>query len=133
MFHSKSNIGKYAKMFVLPIAVGLLFILACGDDEKQLDLMTLEPPSLSEQLVGSWEVVSIGGKTVEALPPLPLSNWVAVFVVGVVGGINTLVLLGDVDVIVAGEVDAEILKEKVDDLAEYFKEEFDDFDFVLMS
>lgn len=60
MFHYKSNIGKYAKIFVLPIAAGLLFILACGDDEKRL---MPEPLSLSEQLVGSWEIISIDGKT----------------------------------------------------------------------
>ena len=58
MFHYKSNIGYYAKIFVLPIAAGLLFILACGDDDP-------EPPSLSEQLVGSWEIISIDGKTLE--------------------------------------------------------------------
>lgn len=58
MFHYKSNIGYYAKIFVLPIAAGLLFILACGDDDP-------EPPSLSEQLVGSWEIISIDGETLE--------------------------------------------------------------------
>ena len=139
MFHSKSNIGKYAKIFVLPIAAGLLFILACGDDEKQLDLMTPEVPALEEQLVGSWEIISRDGETVEEAftPSGQPSIFVAAFVAGVVEGINARVL-SDVDVIIAGEVDAEILREEVvndvivvsDDVAEILKEkkEIDDFD-----
>ena len=130
MFHFKSNTGYYAKSLCLALAIGLLFFLACGDDEKQLDLMTPEPPSLSEQLVGSWEVVSIDGETVEeAFTSLTPSVRLVVFVVSVVARIKARVLLGDVDVIVAGEVGAEILKEKADYVAEYFKEEFDDSDF----
>lgn len=65
MFHFNSNTGYYAKSLCLALAMGLLFVLACGDDEQQPDLMMPEPPSLSEELVGSWEIVSIDGETLE--------------------------------------------------------------------
>ena len=65
IFHLKSNTGYYAKSLCLVLAMGSLFFPACGDDEKQLDLMTPEVPALEEQLVGSWEIISEDGATVE--------------------------------------------------------------------
>lgn len=101
--------------------------------------MTPEFPALEEQLIGSWEIISRDGETVEEAftPSGQPSIWVAAFVAGVVEGINARVL-SDVNVIIAGEVDAEILREEVvndvivvsDDVVEILKEkkEIDDFD-----
>ena len=112
MFHYKSNAGYYAKSLCFALAMGLLFFLACGDDEKRLDLMTPEAPALEEQLVGTWELISVDGQTVEeAFTSLTPSGTLVGFVASAVVGINALVL-GDVDVIGVADDVAEILKEK---------------------